>query len=829
MDDDARDDQMTPDERLDPRLAAQFEELMGVPAPDTWSQVGPAPLVELPRRFGPQLLAAAAVVLAVVGLTAAVLVLTAGDDTTNLATLDRSTDEDAGTTTDEGDGGDTADRGTADGGDLPAGDPPAECVATELAASLGRGLPTFDYEPSESARALALASPRAVRGQLLDAHPADGGTILDVKILDALGPDGERIDEPLTIWTPARVPEGELNGDVVAFFTGSLMDGGRRAWAVDIEGLWVACDTTSPAVSVIVEPTGAGWEELLAAGVSLDELWEIARWPTGERTRALEAPSVVEDGAAVYDLRLFDGGRFRLSLPEALAEPFTVRERPAPESATIEGARTTITVAYEVCGDDDAVTENELGSVVARDDAGIRFCRPDDAMVTTVRTDAEVANAALDAFDLRPIEPRLAYFDALAARRPDPTCTMCTPFGPALFPELGVAVHRTAGTSVTGVELDTLATRWTADPGGVGVTLIWDFDALYVDAAGADFWRLDPATGEEIWRVDRTADERAGSFTGHGGEVWLLRTSFSTAGDARAPLLRRVDPATGEVLWTATGRQGTDWQWAHPVVVGGMVVLMDVVEEDHVGAPQSSALLGFDADSGELAWTTELFSSIRAFSSELVVVAELEDGPALLARTLEDAVFRIDPAAGEVLWRSPLPGGIFGGTDYGPDGRLAIEMLVGRRGILLDPATGARIDERDTLGPFECPVTDPDAGGFVPPEPWPSTPSVPDAVWYGTEELWTILELEGHNPRKSVWWSVNFPGGSEEGQPPLEVTYQRLDSGGAPVVYPSPGTNAYTVEDDWFMINGIEPADAGCWRATASYKGTTLSYVYEIR
>ena len=43
------------------------------------------------------------------------------------------------------------------------------------------------------------------------------------------------------------------------------------------------------------------------------------------------------------------------------------------------------------------------------------------------------------------------------------------------------------------------------------------------------------------------------------------------------------------------------------------------------------------------------------------------------------------------------------------------------------------------------------------------------------------------------------------------------------------GTNAYTDQDGWFMIAGIDPRLAGCWKVTAEYKGATLSYVYQQR
>lgn len=31
------------------------------------------------------------------------------------------------------------------------------------------------------------------------------------------------------------------------------------------------------------------------------------------------------------------------------------------------------------------------------------------------------------------------------------------------------------------------------------------------------------------------------------------------------------------------------------------------------------------------------------------------------------------------------------------------------------------------------------------------------------------------------------------------------------------------------MVNGIDPQEPGCWEVTATYRGATLSYVYEHR
>ena len=126
-----------------------------------------------------------------------------------------------------------------------------------------------------------------------------------------------------------------------------------------------------------------------------------------------------------------------------------------------------------------------------------------------------------------------------------------------------------------------------------------------------------------------------------------------------------------------------------------------------------------------------------------------------------------------------------------------------------------------------CPVTDP-GGGFTPPDQWPSTPASDGAVWYGTDELWTVI-LPEPVEQKSVWWSVDFRGGLLEVQPDIEVVYERLDDPDAdPVVLEAPGTNAASDTSGRYMIAGMKPVEPGCWRATATYRDAELSYVYLV-
>lgn len=169
--------------------------------------------------------------------------------------------------------------------------------------------------------------------------------------------------------------------------------------------------------------------------------------------------------------------------------------------------------------------------------------------------------------------------------------------------------------------------------------------------------------------------------------------------------------------------------------------------------------------------------------------------------------------------RDVLPLSIRATTDGEPDGDLlaALESQDGVTAVRSRPAAGS------------CDVTVPPNPGLIPPDTHPSTPGE-DMVWYGSEDLWTVLATDGsHVPRKSVWWSANFPGGSVEERPDITVTYERLDGPLAtPIAIGGPGTNAHTGAHGWFMIAGIEPDEPGCWRATAHYKGATLSYTYQV-
>lgn len=68
-------------------------------------------------------------------------------------------------------------------------------------------------------------------------------------------------------------------------------------------------------------------------------------------------------------------------------------------------------------------------------------------------------------------------------------------------------------------------------------------------------------------------------------------------------------------------------------------------------------------------------------------------------------------------------------------------------------------------------MTVPPQPGLSAPEPYPGRYPYHGSVWHGTQAPWTVLPVDGdYQPRKSVWWSTEFPGGHEEERPDLHVT-----------------------------------------------------------
>jgi hypothetical protein len=129
-----------------------------------------------------------------------------------------------------------------------------------------------------------------------------------------------------------------------------------------------------------------------------------------------------------------------------------------------------------------------------------------------------------------------------------------------------------------------------------------------------------------------------------------------------------------------------------------------------------------------------------------------------------------------------------------------------------------------------CPVTRPPATPFVPPAEYSAIPPA-GQFWYGTPELWTMLEDGGvwnslpQTPtgytQKLMWWRQGYRMEAEP-MPDLTVTGRRLDAPAPPLVV-SPASNASS-EFGESMLLGAEIPCLGCWEITGHYHGRQLSY-----
>ena len=134
--------------------------------------------------------------------------------------------------------------------------------------------------------------------------------------------------------------------------------------------------------------------------------------------------------------------------------------------------------------------------------------------------------------------------------------------------------------------------------------------------------------------------------------------------------------------------------------------------------------------------------------------------------------------------------------------------------------------------PASCPITIPQDPPFVPPSPY-DTMGYPGEFWYGSYSLWTAVRQNGiwealpHNPegytQKVFWWRDGYSW-TEEPEPALTVTGERLDAP-APPLHASTATNAYARDIGSAMLVGVDMPTLGCWKITGKYGDAEVSFV----
>lgn len=135
-----------------------------------------------------------------------------------------------------------------------------------------------------------------------------------------------------------------------------------------------------------------------------------------------------------------------------------------------------------------------------------------------------------------------------------------------------------------------------------------------------------------------------------------------------------------------------------------------------------------------------------------------------------------------------------------------------------------------------CAVTRPNPP-FAATSPYPSSPPDDRYAWFGTPELWTMLDLDGEvweaaNTSfpvgiKMFWWSSNWAGMREEPEPAITVVATRLDGPGTVTTDHATNAAADSLGGE-AMLAGIEFTTPGCWQVTAQYRDAVLSYIVWI-
>jgi hypothetical protein len=152
-------------------------------------------------------------------------------------------------------------------------------------------------------------------------------------------------------------------------------------------------------------------------------------------------------------------------------------------------------------------------------------------------------------------------------------------------------------------------------------------------------------------------------------------------------------------------------------------------------------------------------------------------------------------------------------------------------------ATVTTTTPKVATGRASCLTTRPPQPSFVPPKPYRATPPpLYGGFWYGSDELWTLLQADGTWQMardkdglfdKGFWWRAGFDPRREQ-TPRLTLSARRLDLPGQEIAASSGrAANGWRDDDDIgaFMLTGIELPAAGCWEITGHYHARELSFV----
>lgn len=139
---------------------------------------------------------------------------------------------------------------------------------------------TYDYEPSESPADLAFRVDLVARPRVVSRVSVDGDwIILELGSVEVLQDHRREGAAPTVVSIYAGgvgLPGGppsvdDLSGIEVLVFAHEW-DAAPGGLVADIQGLWLACGDTGPAVSVVVTPLGEDWQQATTLGALQDAI-----------------------------------------------------------------------------------------------------------------------------------------------------------------------------------------------------------------------------------------------------------------------------------------------------------------------------------------------------------------------------------------------------------------------------------------------------------------------------------------------------------------------------------------------------------------------------
>jgi len=229
---------------------------------------------------------------------------------------------------------------------------------------------------------------------------------------------------------------------------------------------------------------------------------------------------------------------------------------------------------------------------------------------------------------------------------------------------------------------------------------------------------LDPATGDELWRLYTTADDET---SGAGVSVWSTPSYDAARGLAyvgtgntyelpASPLsdaLLAVDVMTGEIVWSRQFTEGDVYTIVMPkpqgpdADIGAAPNLFTIGDREVVGVGDKAGVYAvLDRDDGEPIWGVQLTDGSHL--GGVMTSAAVHDGVIWLASNLWPAgefnfdspentsiAFALDAENGDVLWQRPLPAPAFGAVTWA-NGVVVLGTIDGTVHAL-DAATGVEL------------------------------------------------------------------------------------------------------------------------------------------